>query len=287
MIALRPATRGLRELHDADLPALRAMLDADPIANAAVTARLEAAGKVRGPALGGWFLGAGEPIDAACYVGGSVAPIGGDPAAWDAFAARLAAAPRRCSSLIGAVDAVEALRLVLERSWGPARIIRLAQPLLAADAASVGVAGVAADPDVRPASRNELASYLPAAAAMFAEELGVAPFDGPRRPTHLDRLAELIAAGRVLVKIDTHGQVVFKAELAAVTARTCQVQGVWVRPDIRGRGLGTAAMATVLRIALTRAPTASLYVNDFNTSARRMYARLGMREVGTLSTVLF
>jgi predicted GNAT family acetyltransferase len=31
----------------------------------------------------------------------------------------------------------------------------------------------------------------------------------------------------------------------------------------------------------------SLYVNDFNQPAQRMYARLGLQQVATLSTVLF
>jgi predicted GNAT family acetyltransferase len=62
---------------------------------------------------------------------------------------------------------------------------------------------------------------------------------------------------------------------------------VWVRPQFRGRGIGRAALAVVLRHALTLAPTVSLYVNDFNTPARRMYDRLGLRQVATLSTVLF
>ena len=35
------------------------------------------------------------------------------------------------------------------------------------------------------------------------------------------------------------------------------------------------------------APTASLYVNEFNRPAQRLYARLGLRPVATLSTVLF
>jgi predicted GNAT family acetyltransferase len=46
-------------------------------------------------------------------------------------------------------------------------------------------------------------------------------------------------------------------------------------------------MAEVLVRALELAPTASLYVNDFNVAARRLYARVGMRQVGELSTILF
>ena len=39
--------------------------------------------------------------------------------------------------------------------------------------------------------------------------------------------------------------------------------------------------------ALQLAPTASLYVNDFNVPARRLYERLGMHHSATLATVLF
>ena len=51
--------------------------------------------------------------------------------------------------------------------------------------------------------------------------------------------------------------------------------------------MGSAALTSVLRYALTLAPTVSLYVNDYNVAARRLYTRLGMREVATLATVLF
>ena len=81
---------------------------------------------------------------------------------------------------------------------------------------------------------------------------------------------------------------VFKAELAIVTRRTAQVQGVWVDPEFRGRGIATAAMAAVVRDALRRvAPTVSLYVNDYNVAARRVYARCGFHPAGTFATVLF
>jgi predicted GNAT family acetyltransferase len=47
-------------------------------------------------------------------------------------------------------------------------------------------------------------------------------------------------------------------------------------------------MAAVVHDALRRvAPTVSLYVNDYNHPARRVYARCGFRQVGTFATVLF
>ncbi|MBO0916264.1 GNAT family N-acetyltransferase, partial [Streptomyces laculatispora] len=44
----------------------------------------------------------------------------------------------------------------------------------------------------------------------------------------------------------------------------------------------------VLRHALTDvAPIVSLYVNDYNTPARKSYSRIGFREVGAFMSVLF
>jgi predicted GNAT family acetyltransferase len=132
-----------------------------------------------------------------------------------------------------------------------------------------------------------MASYLPAAVEMFTEELGVSPFDGPFGGGYRHRVEFTLGAGRALGIVDDYGQMAFKADLGVLTASTIQVQGVWTRTDLRGRGLGTAAMAHVLDHALRLAPTVSLYVNDFNTAARRMYHRLGMHQVATLATVLF
>jgi uncharacterized protein len=122
---------------------------------------------------------------------------------------------------------------------------------------------------------------------MFAEELGISPYRITSAGDYRRRVAGLIDAGRAFGIIDRDGEVVFKADIGAVSPHTCQVQGVWVRPDQRGQGIGGAALAEVLREALTLAPTVSLYVNDFNQPARRMYERLGMRQVATLSTILF
>jgi predicted GNAT family acetyltransferase len=121
---------------------------------------------------------------------------------------------------------------------------------------------------------------------MFTEELGISPHVAPGTAAFHARIRSLIAERRAFAAVDFRGQVVFKAEIGAVTRHTAQIQGVWVRPDLRGRGIGRAGLTTVLGHALDLAPTASLYVNDFNIPARRMYAALGMRQHATLATVL-
>ena len=93
------------------------------------------------------------------------------------------------------------------------------------------------------------------------------------------------AAGRAWARFED-GQVVFKAEIGAQTSRVGQIQGVWVHPDWRGRGLGAAGTAALAAAVLRSGRTASLYVNDFNAPARAIYRRIGFGQLGTYATVL-
>jgi predicted GNAT family acetyltransferase len=122
---------------------------------------------------------------------------------------------------------------------------------------------------------------------MFTEEVGVSPLGPDGGSAYRARVAELIDARRSFARIED-GRVVFKAEIGSVTPHACQVQGVWVRPDRRGRGLAEAGMAAVVAEALrTIAPVVSLYVNDFNLPARAAYRRVGFAEVATSASILF
>jgi predicted GNAT family acetyltransferase len=200
-----------------------------------------------------------------------------------AFADVLGAETRMCSSIIGRSDAVLDLWDRLGGHWGPARDVRPHQPLLVADADPPA----APDPSVRLVRPDEVDQLFPAAVAMYTEEVGVSPLldDGGRG--YRRRIAELVSQKRAYARF-AGDRVIFKAELAIVTARTAQVQGVWVDPEFRGHGLATPAMAAVTRDALHRvAPTVSLYVNDYNVPARRVYARCGFRSAGSFATVLF
>ncbi len=287
MTVLHPGLRGrtrVAVLDDASGPAVQALLDQDPIVNAVVSARLRSARTLRAGVLGGTMFGAHDAgrLTGACFHGGNLIPIGGERPAWEALAGTLARRTRICTSVVGRADAVGTMWQVLAGRWGPARAIRRRQPLLVIDHIPVP------EPDgsVRPVTADDRHRYRAAAAAMFNEELGVSPNVSPGPAAFDARVDDLIRCGHAFASFDHRGQVIFKADLGAVTARTCQVQGVWVRPDLRGRGIATAALAAVVRHALTLAPNISLYVNDYNLAARRLYAKLGMREHAVLSTVL-
>jgi predicted GNAT family acetyltransferase len=265
------------------------LVDREPFVNAVISARLRRVRTLDSATFGGDVLAvrdAAGRLAAAAVLGSNLLPVGSAAGtdAWRTLGEHLGARRRMCTSIVGSETAVAAMWPAVAGEWGPARAIRRTQPLLVLDRASSPRQG---DPRVRAVRPGELERYLPAAAAMFAEELGVAPERTCGRAEYRRRVAALIADERAFAIFDRSGAVLFKADLGAVSPHTCQVHGVWVRPELRGQGIGGTALATVVQRALTLAPTVSLYVNDFNTAARRMYTRLGMREVTTLSTVLF
>jgi predicted GNAT family acetyltransferase len=286
-LALRRGTRHVESLSNRDRREFLHFVDADPLVNAALAARLRQVGALAPSAFGGEVLAvrdANRRLAGAAFHGGNLLPVGGGPEEWQALATALAARPCICTSIVGRAAAVEAMWRVLGPAWGPARAIRPSQTLLVLDRTAHLPAGHERVRRIRP---GQLDQYLPAAAAMFAEELGVAPDTATDRGGYRRRVETLIRQGRAFGVVEPDGSVIFKADLAVLSPFTCQVHGVWVRPDRRRQGLGTSALAAVLRHALTLAPTVSLYVNDFNTAGRRTYARLGMREAATLSTILF
>jgi predicted GNAT family acetyltransferase len=287
-VNVRTVTRGtpagsarVRVLNDADLPAATAILSRRPVVDVFVASRVAAAG------LSEWRLGAqvwghevaGELV-ALCYAGANLWPVCAGPESVQAFATHARRLNRRCASIVGLASEVLPLWDLLRRVWGPARELRDDQPLMVLEKPPL----VAPDPQVRLVEPGELDILLPAAVAMFTEEIGVPP---ESVDLYRARVAELIAARRCFARIEA-GRVLFKAEVGAATTIACQVQGVWVTPALRGRGLGAAGTAAV-SVAAQRdiAPVVSLYVNGFNVAARRTYDRIGFERIETFASVLF
>jgi uncharacterized protein len=274
----------VRVLDDRELDVVRDLLDRDPVANVFVSSRIESAG------LDPWRLGAevwgfvaGGRLAALCYAGANLVPVGASADACRGFAEKARRQGRRCSSIVGPRDQVALLWSLLEPTWGPPRDVRAHQPLMAIS----DPPKIAPDPLVRRVRPDELDILYPACVAMFTEEVGISPANGDGGSLYRARVGELISQGRAFARIED-GRVVFKAEVGAATQEACQIQGVWVDPALRGRGYANGGMAAVVAHAEESvAPVVSLYVNDYNTSARAAYARVGFVEVGSFMSVLF
>ncbi|WP_030910911.1 GNAT family N-acetyltransferase [Streptomyces sp. NRRL F-5126] len=274
-----------RVLDPSELGDALAILESDPVENAFVASRVQVAGLDPwrlGGEMWGWYTDG--RLRSLCYSGANLVPIRATPEAVRAFADRARRAGRRCSSIVGPAEPTALLWRLLEPSWGPAREVRAHQPLMVTDRPS---AEIESDPYVRRLGKNEIETIMPACVAMFTEEVGVSPLAGDGGLLYQARVAELVGSGRAFARIED-GRVVFKAEIGAATPRACQIQGVWVDPAYRGRGLSETGMAAVVRYALADvSPVVSLYVNDFNTAARASYRRVGFSEVGAFMSVLF
>jgi GNAT superfamily N-acetyltransferase len=218
----------------------------------------------------------------ACWAGANLVPVELDPEFAGVVAEAASASGRRFASAFGPADAVLALHTELAALGHVAHEVRDEQPLMT----------ICGPPEVTPNSHLELGRLadferiLPACAAMFEEEVGYSPFLGGKE-FYSRRVEGLIRQGHSLAHVNDSGEVVFKAELGAVTAEVTQIQGVWMNPEYRGQGLSAGYMAAVVEKARALAPVTSLYVNGFNLRARSTYERVGFSQVGTFATVLF
>jgi uncharacterized protein len=284
MLRVKPPSSTVRLLDERDRDAVLAICDHDPVTNVFVSSRVRALGLEPGR-LGAQMWGhvTGGQLQSLCYSGANLVPVAATPDAVAAFADKALRQGRRCSSVVGSADEVQALWNLLRPRWGPARDVRPVQPVMVI----AGPPRVPPDPLVRRVRLDELDILWPASVAMFTEEVGVSPTAGDGGASYRARLQQLIRGGRAFARIED-GRVIFKAEIGAVTPHACQVQGVWVRPEFRGQGMAAPGMAAVvIEAASSIAPLVSLYVNDYNLPARAAYRRAGFTEAGRFMSVLF
>lgn len=276
----------VRVLVHADTDALRALVARDRVANVFVDTLINQNNSAVPPFPGadmlGFFVDDGVTLAAACWVGSNVVPIEATAAQAASFGQWIVAHWQPHASIFGPADATLAIMAELQTAGIKAQEIRTNQPLLTIS----GEPKVAPHPALAVSDSEQFSEILVAAAAMFEEEVGYSPFLGGEA-NYRRRVAWLISNGYSLSHNDTLGEVIFKADLGAVTQYATQVQGVWMNPRYRGLGLSASYMAAVVTLAQRHAPVTSLYVNDYNTTARTLYERVGFEQVGTFATVLF
>ncbi|MEQ4567803.1 GNAT family N-acetyltransferase [Paenarthrobacter sp. CAP02] len=275
---------GVRVLGSADTLALRELASEDVVANVFILSHLDSTGTAAPTSGGASIFGVFDDTTllGACWAGANLVPVQLDPGLAGYVANAAHQTGRRYASIFGPADTVLALYSRFEQLGHSAHEVRSQQPLLTIS----GTPTTSPNPSLTFGRMEDFDRILPACAAMFEEEVGYSPFLGGQE-FYSRRVAGLIRQGHSLVHIDATGTVVFKAELGAVTPDVTQIQGVWMNPELRGRGQSAGYMAAVVNLSRTFAPVTSLYVNDYNAKARATYERVGFEQVGTFATVLF
>lgn len=158
-------------------------------------------------------------------------------------------------------------------------LLRASQPFLLLAAPPIGrPAGV-----VRPAELTDLPAYTRAGVEMYRGELESEPdVSGLRK-----RFAAGIRQGRCFAWVE-RGEVRFKCDVSVVVDDVCHIQGVWLDPRLRGRQLSAGLLTDVLQqVQADIAPKVTLYVNDFNAAALRLYEQVGFKQIGSFASAFY
>ena len=136
-------------------------------------------------------------------------------------------------------------------------------------------------PTFQPATLADIASVLPMMREFY--EFEALPYDEQRATSLLTQLINDPRNGRLLL-IDDAGQVAgyiivafgFSVEFGG---RDALLDELYVRPDFRGRGLGSEAIAFAISLCKAEGIEAlHLEADHFNTRAHDLYLRLGFKD---------
>jgi predicted GNAT family acetyltransferase len=138
-------------------------------------------------------------------------------------------------------------------------------------------------PQLRLATRNDLAAITRINAAMVFAECGIDPLKTDRIG-FCERIARRIQNNRVYVW-QRGRRLIFKADVFAETPDMIYLEGINVHPRERGKGYGLRCMTHLGSLLLKRSRAICLLVNDQKKAARSFYRKLGFKARGSYDTI--
>jgi predicted GNAT family acetyltransferase len=284
--AARPSRFKVRPLGREDEAIALEALDRNPVRDVFIASRIVHDGALSSPGPSPlWGAFEEGRLGGLLHVGPNLVPATDDEGACEALATSAGGLyPTRM--LVGERATVELLWSIVGSSYPAPREVRRRQFVYAVEPGQLVRDPRAAGPGIaRLAERSDEDQVLKLSAAMYTEEMGENPMardpDGYRR-----RVRMLISRGWTYV-YDAGGTLQFKMDVGCASHHTAQIQGVYVPPGLRSRGVGTTAMTACCDLALTRHANLSLYVNDFNAPAIALYERIGFqREPYDFQTIM-
>jgi ribosomal protein S18 acetylase RimI-like enzyme len=138
---------------------------------------------------------------------------------------------------------------------------------------------------LRLATRNDLEHVIRAHAAMAFETSGVDPLT--KDPAGFrERYLRRIQQNRVWVLMKK-GQLIFKADVMTESAEIAYLEGVYVGPEERGKGLGRSCLQAIGHSLLQRKKAIYLFVEQKNARLQSFYFSLGFSAGGHYDLLYF
>lgn len=137
--------------------------------------------------------------------------------------------------------------------------------------------------EMRRANLGDLDQIVPVQAAMAEFESGVNPIEVDPEGFRA-RCARRIEMGRVWV-LEQDGKLVFKADVQADTPDVIYLEGVWVAPAERGKGIGRKCLRQLCRDLLTRTKSVCLLVNEESERAHTFYRMCNFKMRGVYDSI--
>ncbi|MCL2092867.1 MAG: GNAT family N-acetyltransferase [Treponema sp.] len=128
-----------------------------------------------------------------------------------------------------------------------------------------------------PVREDERALYELHSAYEIEEVLPQGAVHSPASSQH--NLSRILSGQRILVA-ELEGRLVGKINTNAQSQNYFQIGGVYVRPDLRSRGIATRMCAVFLQTLMTTGRSISLFVKKRNTPARMVYEKIGFSILG-------
>ena len=138
---------------------------------------------------------------------------------------------------------------------------------------------------LRAATSDDLEHVVQAQAAMALEISGVDPLKKDAAGFR-ERYLRRIEKQRVWVVIE-NDRLLFKTDIIADTPEASYIEGVYVRPEERGKGFGRQCLTSLGRILLDRAKAIYLFVENQDQRTKSFYFKLGFTVAGQYELLYF
>jgi uncharacterized protein len=137
--------------------------------------------------------------------------------------------------------------------------------------------------NIRLATKDELIQVAEAQAEVAFLESGSDPMVRDREG-FLKRCERRIEQGRTFVVVE-NGKLVFKADIVAETEETMYLEGIYVAPEHRGKGIGSTCLSKLSVHLLQKVQNISFLSNVTFESAHRSFVKAGYKNTDSCTTL--